>query len=161
MIKTVQQKYAVLDNAQLQGLLATPPALLTAIQFKSALASHDSTIDPAVVSQVIAKATPAIQAQFKAWLEIAVKETAGGRAATESALLYVQPWGKEAMGLVDNMKLKTSPAAAEPPAADATIEPAGKPIAPAGVPEVVKIGNQEIKPTDPLYDKIMAAVNGT
>ena len=24
-----------------------------------------------------------------------------------------------------------------------------------------KIGNQEIKPTDPLYDKIMAAVNGT
>jgi len=163
MVKTIQQKYAVLDNAKLQGVLANPPALVSPTEFKSALSSHANNVDPAVVNQLMQKATPAIQAQFKAWLEIAVKETEGGRPATESAHLYVEPWGADSMRLVDNMKLAASPAQAEEPAATATpsIPPAGKPIPPAGAAEVVKIGNQEIKPNDPLYDRIMAAVNGT
>jgi hypothetical protein len=160
MISAIQKKYAVLDNAQLQQLLATPPALLSPIEFKSALSGHATNVDPNAVNQLIQKATPAIQAQFKAWLEIAVKETEGGRPANESAHLYVDPWGANAMRLVDNMKFTAAPAKAEAPA-DTTIEPAGKPIAPAGAAEVVKIGNQEIKPNDPLYDRIMAAVNGT
>lgn len=160
MISAIQKKYAVLDNAQLQGLLATPPALITPIELKSALSGHSSGLDPNAVAQVVAKATPAIQNQFKAWLEIAVKETAAGGPPNESAHLYVDPWGSHAMQLVDNMKFSpaATPAAAEPTAEPA---PAGKPIPAAGKAETVKIGNQEIKPTDPLYDKIMAAVNGT
>lgn len=104
MIKTVQEKYAVLDNAQLQGLLASPPALVSPLQLKSALSGHSANVNPDAVNQVIAKATPAIQSQFNAWLEIAVKETAGGRPASESKILYVKPWGKTALELVDNMK---------------------------------------------------------
>ena len=159
MISAIQKKYAVLDNEKLQQLLATPPALITPIELKSALSGHSASIDPNAVAQVIAKVTPAIQNQFKAWLEIAVKETATGSPPNESAHLYVDPWGTHAMQLVDNMKF--SPAVT--PAAEPTTEPApaGKPIPAAGKAETVKIGNQEIKPTDPLYDKIMAAVNGT
>lgn len=119
MIKTIQQKYAVLDNTQLQGLVANPPQLVSPVQFKSALSGHSSTIDPELVNQIIQKATPAIQNQFKAWLEIAIKETAGGRPADESKILYVEPWGSEAMGLVDNIK----PAGATPAPVEAEPEP--------------------------------------
>lgn len=147
MLKTVQERYAVLDNAKLQGLLASPPALVTPVQLKSALSAHSTNVNPETVNQIITKVAPAIQAQFNAWLEIAVKETAGGRKAEESEILYARPWGEGAMKLVDNMKFGAG-------------QPA-KPAAPAANAEVVKIGNQEIKPNDPLYDKIMAAVNGT
>ena len=116
MIKTVQQKYAVLDNAQLQGLATTPPALVSPLEFKSALSGHSAGVSPDAVNQVIAKATPAIQNQFKAWLEIAVKETAAGGPANESAHLYVEPWGASAMQLVDNMKFATATKAQEPTA---------------------------------------------
>lgn len=115
MVKTVQERYAVLDNAKLQALLASPPALVSPLQLKSALAGHSDSINPEAVDQIIAKATPAIQAQFNAWLEIAVKETAGGRKADESKLLYVKPWGKSALELVDNMKFGT-PTKAKPKA---------------------------------------------
>ena len=128
MAKAVKEKYAVLDNAQLQGLLASPPALVSPLQLKSALSSHDNTIDPAVVSQVIANVTPVIQSQFNAWLEIAVKETAGGRPATESLKLYVPLWSKEALETVNSLKFSPT-AKAEP---DTTIEPAGKEIPLAG-----------------------------
>jgi hypothetical protein len=104
MVKTVKERYAVLDNAKLQGLLANPPALVSPLQLKSALSGHSASVNPDAVNQLIAKATPAIQNQFKIWLEIAVKETAAGGPPNQSSHLYVDPWGKTAIELVDNMK---------------------------------------------------------
>jgi hypothetical protein len=104
MIQAIKTKYALLDNAKLQGLLASPPALISPLVLKSALSSHSAGVNPDVVNQVIAKASPAIQNQFNAWLEIAVKETAAGGPPNESEFLYIDPWGKDAMALVDNMK---------------------------------------------------------
>jgi len=114
MIKTVQEKYAVLDNARLQGLLASPPALVSTLQLKSALSGHSASVNPDAVAQIIAQVTPVIQSQFNAWLEIAVKETAGGRPANVSKILYAQPWGKSALELIDNMKFG-APAKKEAP----------------------------------------------
>jgi len=114
MIQGIQKKYAVLDNAKLQALLANPPALISPLEFKTALSGHSASVDPDAVNQLIAKATPAIQNQFKIWLEIAVKETAAGGPPNQSSHLYVEPWGASAMVLVDKMKFGT-PAKKEAP----------------------------------------------
>jgi hypothetical protein len=158
MIQGIQKKYAVLDNAKLQALLANPPALISPLEFKTALSGHSASVNPDAVNQLIAKATPAIQNQFKIWLEIAVKETAAGGPPNQSSYLYVEPWGKSAMDLIDRMKFGAPAQTNKPEAEPAKTEPAKTEPANA---EVVKIGNQEIKPNDPLYDRIMAAVNGT
>jgi hypothetical protein len=153
MIQGIQKKYAVLDNAKLQALLANPPALISPLEFKTALSGHSASVNPDAVNQLIAKATPAIQNQFKIWLEISVKETEAGGPPNQSSHLYVEPWGKSAMELIDKMKFGAPAQTNKPEAEPAKTEPANA--------EVVKIGNQEIKPNDPLYDRIMAAVNGT
>ena len=148
MLNAIKKKYALLDNAHLQGLLANPPALVSPLELKTALSSHSPNVNLDAVNQVMAKATPAIQNQFKIWLEIAVKETATGSRPNQSEHLYIDPWGASAIQLVDKMNFGAPTKPAKPEA-----EPANA--------EVVKIGNQEIKPNDPLYDRIMAAVNGT
>lgn len=154
MVKAVKDKYVSLPNDQLVKLATTPPPLVNIVQLKNYLTAHNPSLDQTVVSNVTRQVHERIQAQFKHWLALAAQETSTGAKPEQSLQLY-STWLQKADNMLSSMKIGT-----EQPATQDT-PPAGKPITPAGKPETVTVGGQEIKPNDPLYDKIMAAVNGT
>ena len=94
---------------------------------------------------------PMITAQFKEWLALAATEQTPGR--PKSYELY-RAWAEGTLSALDNLNIGTQPAAG----AQATTPV--QPPQPAPGNEKIFIGGQEIKPTDPTYDKIIAAVNG-
>ncbi len=155
MVKAVKDKYVSLPNDQLTQLATTPPPLVNIVQLKNFLTAHNPSLDQTVVSNITRQAHSHIQEQFKHWLNLASQETSTGAKAEQSLQLY-STWLQKADNMLNSMKIGTS----EPANTNPT-PPAGKPIPPAGKPETVTIGGEEIKPNDPLYDKIMAAVNGT
>ena len=114
IITAIKKKYALLDHAHLQALLANPPALVSPLELKTALSSHSPNVNPEAVSQLMAKAAPAIQNQFKVWLEIAVKETAAGGPPNQSEHLYIEPWGASVMELIDKMNFGAPTKPAKP-----------------------------------------------
>jgi hypothetical protein len=153
MVKVIKDKYVSLPNEKLAQLATTPPPLVNIAQLKNYLTAHNPSLDQTVVSDVTREAHARIQAQFKHWLNLAAQETSTGAKAEQSLQLY-STWLQKADDMLNSLKLGTGEPTTDTP-------PAGKPIPQAGKPETVTVGGQEIKPNDPLYDRIMAAVNGT
>jgi len=153
MVKAIKDKYVSLPNEQLVKLAETPPPLVNIVQLKNYLTAHNPGLDQTVVSNVTREAHGHIQAQFKHWLTLAAQETSTGAKAEQSLQLY-STWLQKADNMLGSLKIGSQDATTDTP-------PAGKPITPAGKPETVTVGGEEIKPNDPLYNKIMAAVNGT
>lgn len=123
----IQKRYLNLDTEQLQAVLASVPQLVNPAALSRLLSSHSATIDPAAVSAVVAKVEPLIQAQFKAWLEIAVADQPP---RAKSFDIYKQ-WAKTVYDSVDRMDFDTP---------DPTPNTAGKEIPPAGqTPEIASI----------------------
>jgi hypothetical protein len=110
ILKTVQQKYSKSDSAAIQNLIANPPQIVTPLQLKSSLASHDSSIDPNMVTRIVDAVIPAIQMQFTTWLQMASKDAQESGTAEQSGLEYTE-WAKQAMSLVDRMKVSDSASA--------------------------------------------------
>lgn len=104
----IQKRYLNLDTEQLQAVLASVPQLVNPAALTRLLSSHSATIDPAAVSAVVAKVEPLIQAQFKAWLEIAVTDQPP---RAKSFDIYKQ-WAKTVYDSVDRMDFEAKPAAA-------------------------------------------------
>jgi hypothetical protein len=140
----IQKKYLNITTEEMQAMMANVPQLVNPASLTRLLSSHDN-IDPVAVSAVVAKVEPLIQAQFEAWLKLAV---ADAPPRTKSFDIYKQ-WAKTVYDSLDRINLN---------ATDATPDTAGKEIPPAGKEaEKVFVGGQEIKPGDPAYDKIIAA----
>lgn len=104
----IQKRYLNLDTEQLQAVLASVPQLVNPAALSRLLSSHSATVDPAAVSAVVAKVEPLIQAQFKAWLEIAVADQPP---RAKSFDIYKQ-WAKTVYDAVDRMDFTAKPAAA-------------------------------------------------
>lgn len=107
----IQKRYLNLTTEQAQAALASVPQLVNPQALTRLLSSHAQDIDPAAVAAVIAKATPLIQAQFKAWLEIAVTEQPPRPKSFE---IYKQ-WARTALASIEKMnfeKPEATPAAA-------------------------------------------------
>lgn len=104
----IQKRYLNLDTEQLQAVLASVPQLVNPAALSRLLSSHSATVDPAAVSAVVAKVEPLIQAQFKAWLEIAVADQPP---RAKSFDIYKQ-WAKTVYDSVDRMDFTAKPAAA-------------------------------------------------
>ena len=104
----IQKRYLNLDTEQLQAVLASVPQLVNPAALSRLLSSHSATVDPAAVSAVVAKVEPLIQAQFKAWLDIAVAEQPP---RAKSFDIYKQ-WAKTVYDSVDRMDFTAKPAAA-------------------------------------------------
>lgn len=104
----IQKRYLNLATEQLQAVLASVPQLVNPAALSRLLSSHSATIDPAAVSAVVAKVEPLIQAQFKAWLEIAVADQPP---RAKSFDIYKQ-WAKTVYDSVDRMDFTAKPAAA-------------------------------------------------
>lgn len=109
----IRKRYAVMTAAQLTPLIATPPQILTAGEYKRFLSQHNPTIDQAALAKVITDVTAAIQGQFKVWLELAADEAATGRKPQESLNLYTA-WARTAIQMFDQSKYGSAP---ETPAA--------------------------------------------
>jgi hypothetical protein len=103
----VQKKYLNITTEEMQAVLATPPQLVSPAALTRLLSSHDN-VEPAAVSAVVAKVEPLIQAQFKAWLEIAVTQQPPRAPAFD---IYKQ-WAKTVYDAVDRMDFEAKPAAA-------------------------------------------------
>jgi hypothetical protein len=104
----IQKRYLNLDTEQLRAVLASVPQLVNPAALTRLLSSHSATVDPAAVSAVVAKVEPLIQAQFKAWLEIAVTDQPP---RAKSFDIYKQ-WAKTVYDSVDRMDFEAKPAAA-------------------------------------------------
>jgi len=104
----VRKRYAVMTATQLTPLVATPPEILTAGEYKRFLSQHNPSIDPAALAKVITDVTTAIQGQFKAWLELAADEAATGRKPQESLSLYTA-WARTAIQMLDQSKYGSAP----------------------------------------------------
>jgi len=104
----IQKRYLNLDTEQLRAVLASVPQLVNPAALTRLLSSHSATIDPAAVSAVVAKVEPLIQAQFKAWLEIAVTDQPP---RAKSFDIYKQ-WAKTVYDSVDRLDFEAKPAAA-------------------------------------------------
>jgi hypothetical protein len=135
----IQKRYLNLTTEQMQAVLANVPQLVNPQALSRLLSGHSATVDPAAVSAVVAKVGPLIQAQFKAWLEIAVAEQPPRARAFD---IYKQ-WAKTVYDSLDRMKFGQ---------ADATPDKAGKEIPPAGTAgsdyEKVKAAAAELSPAD-------------
>jgi len=105
-VKTVQDKYLPLPVDKLTALETAPPALVSPLQMKSMLTSHNNTLDAAVVDTAQNKINTLLQAQFDTWIKLAAKESATGRKADHSFNLY-REWAKDALALIDNMNVVT------------------------------------------------------
>lgn len=104
----VQKRYLNLSTEQMQAVLASVPQLVNPAALSRLLSSHSATVDPAAVSAVVAKVEPLIQAQFKAWLEIAVADQPP---RAKSFDIYKQ-WAKTVYDSLDRMDFTAKPAAA-------------------------------------------------
>ena len=104
----VQKRYLNLSTEQMQAVLASVPQLVNPAALSRLLSSHSATVDPAAVSAVVAKVEPLIQAQFKAWLEIAVADQPP---RAKSFDIYKQ-WAKTVYDALDRMDFTAKPAAA-------------------------------------------------
>jgi hypothetical protein len=140
----VQKRYLNLTTEQMQAALANVPQLVNPTVLSRILSSHSATVDAASVSAVVAKVEPLIQAQFKAWLEIAVSEQPPRAKAFD---IYKQ-WAKTVYDSLDRMNFNagtTAPAGKEIPQAGKEIPPAGT----AGSDyEQVKAAAAELSPAD-------------
>lgn len=94
----VQKKYLNITTEEMQAVQARPPQLVNPASLTRLLSSHDN-VESAAVSAVVAKVEPLIQAQFKAWLDIAVAEQPPRAKAFD---IYKQ-WAKTVYDAVDRM----------------------------------------------------------
>jgi hypothetical protein len=106
----IQKKYLNLTTEQAQAALASPPKLVNPQALTRLLSSHAQGIDPAAVSAVVAKAEPLIQAQFTAWLKIAVTEQPPRAKSFE---IYKE-WARDTLTTIERMNFEQP---AEPAAA--------------------------------------------
>lgn len=106
----IQKRYLNLTTEQAQAALASPPQLVNPQAMTRLLSSHAQEIDPAAVSAVVAKAEPLIQAQFTAWLKIAVTEQPPRAKSFE---IYKQ-WARNTLTTIERMNFEQP---AEPAAA--------------------------------------------
>jgi hypothetical protein len=104
----VQKRYLNLNTEQMQAAIETVPQLVNPAALSRLLSSHTATVDTAAVNAVVAKVEPLIQAQFKAWLEIAVAEQPP---RAKSFDIYKQ-WAKTVYDSLDRMDFTAKPAAA-------------------------------------------------
>jgi hypothetical protein len=104
----VQKRYLNLNTEQMQAAIETVPQLVNPAALSRLLSGHSATVDTAAVNAVVAKVEPLIQAQFKAWLEIAVAEQPP---RAKSFDIYKQ-WAKTVYDSLDRMDFTAKPAAA-------------------------------------------------
>lgn len=145
--------YIDMPVEELQQKASQP--FVDANEIQAALVGHMNFSDPATK-----ELQPKIEEQMKRQLDLfnsfmreyaglAIKERQLGKPNSKSAHELLFDWAKKAMQLSDY--IKPSPAEKQAGKAKAAGEPAGE------VPKV-SIGGQEIKPTDPIYNKILDLV---
>lgn len=140
----VQKRYLNLTTEQMQAAVANVPQLVNPTALSRLLSSHSATVDAAAVNAVVAKVEPLIQAQFKAWLEIAVAEQPP---RAKSFDIYKQ-WAKTVYDSLDRMNFNQATSAQ----AGKEIPQAGKEIPQAGAGasnyEQVKAAATELSPAE-------------
>ncbi|CAB4241538.1 hypothetical protein UFOVP71_76 [uncultured Caudovirales phage] len=144
LTKKVQNEYGNMPADRLLAAASNPPVLLTPMQYKSALAGHDSTVDPTTVDSIISAVSPIIQEQFKTWLGIAAEEAKAGKGIEESEMDYGD-WARESMSMIDRLNF-------------APVKPEKK-KAPTSTPEepTIQVGGEPVSKDDPAYPALLAA----
>jgi hypothetical protein len=140
----IQKRYLNLSTEQMQAVLTNVPQLVNPSALTRLLSGHSATVDASAVSAVVAKVEPLIQAQFKAWLELAVAEQPP---RAKSFDIYKQ-WAKTVYDSLDRMNLNQTRAGTN----KQTIPQAGKEIPMAGTQgsnyEQVKAAASELSPAE-------------
>lgn len=102
----IQKRYLNISTEEMQAIMANVPQLVNPAALARLLSSHDN-VDQAAVSQVVAKVERLIQAQFGAWLKIAVTDQPP---RAKSFDIYKQ-WAKTVYDAIDRMNFNATPAA--------------------------------------------------
>lgn len=158
IISEVQQKYVNMPTEQLKKLVGQPSTIVAQNEVQAAFLGHiDFSTQPPeyqkTVTDFVKKYHKNITAFLTRWTELAAGERDANQSdSSDEAFALLHKWAKSALDLVDNIRVaKTN----NKPAANKTDAQAGKDIPPAGEKPKVSIGGEEIKPTDPLYNKIL------
>lgn len=102
----IQKKYLNITTEEMQAVMASVPQLVNPAALTRLLSSHDN-VEPAAVSAVVAKVEPLIQAQFEAWLKLAIADQPP---RTKSFDIYKQ-WAKTVYDSLDRINLDAPQAA--------------------------------------------------
>jgi hypothetical protein len=157
IVSEVQQKYVSMPTEQLKKAAEQPSTIVTQNEVQAAFLGHiDFSTQPPeyqkTVTDFVKKYHKNLVAFTGQWLKLAAAERdANSSDSSDEAFGLLHNWAKEALSLVDNIRVAKNNKPAQQPNKDQ----AGKDIPQAGEKPKVSIGGEEIKPTDPLYNKIL------